>query len=293
MTKACNGPPWWMPIWMKSSGCALAAAKRFSKKRRRGLPVWARSIAITRSTSSASSGRMARAGAAAAGIICTLSCACDVFLIEACLRFRVHVLFQQRQQRHFLLLDVNQHALAQLLPEPAELLPLRFVETARGRLARKSRHRNADRPHRIVLVGQVRADGLVADLVEVGEETVLLEGEMALDLGFHAGGEIRQELGDALLAAHGRAPAVAREQLLQPLHQRNGGAVLLVQRPADAVGEAHRLPHACSCSYLASRSSWLSTQSGFGTMHSAGHTSLHCGSSWAPTHSVHFIGSMT
>ena len=28
-------------------------------------------------------------------------------------------------------------------------------------------------------------------------------------------------------------------------------------------------------------------------MQSAGQTSMHCGSSWAPTHSVHLVGSMT
>src|SRR5215468_11898435 len=50
--------------------------------------------------------------------------------------------------------------------------------------------------------------------------------------------------------------------------------------------------HACSCWYFARRSSLLSVQSGLGKMQFAGQTSLHCGSSSAPTHSVHFIGSM-
>src|SRR5262245_53935961 len=132
-------------------------------------------MAITRSTSSASSGRMARSGAAAAGIICTPSCACDIFLIEARLRLGIHVLLQQRQQRHLLLLDVYQHAVAQLPAELAETLPRQLIEAARSRVSGQSREFNTDRPHRVVFLGEMRPDGLVADLVEIGEETVLLE----------------------------------------------------------------------------------------------------------------------
>ena len=49
----------------------------------------------------------------------------------------------------------------------------------------------------------------------------------------------------------------------------------------------------CSDSYFAISSSGLSTKSGFCTMQSAGQTSLHWGSSSAPTHSVHLSALMT
>jgi hypothetical protein len=49
----------------------------------------------------------------------------------------------------------------------------------------------------------------------------------------------------------------------------------------------------CSPSYFAISSSGVSAKSGFGTMQSAGHTSMHCGSSSAPTHSVQRAGSIT
>src|SRR6516165_4754670 len=92
-----------------------------------------------------------------------------------------------------------------------------------------------------------------------------------------------------------RRPAapVTPNKLLQPLHKRDGGPVFFVQGLADAIGETHRRTHAWSCLYFSSSSSLLSVQSGFGTMQLAGQTSLHCGSSSAPTHSVHFIGSIT
>jgi hypothetical protein len=49
----------------------------------------------------------------------------------------------------------------------------------------------------------------------------------------------------------------------------------------------------CSASYFACSSSGDSTKSGCCTMQSAGQTSLHCGSSSAPTHSVQRNGSIT
>src|SRR5207342_2685935 len=63
----------------------------------------------------------------------------------------------------------------------------------------------------------------------------------------------------------------------------------------DAVskGRAGLRHYPCNCLYFSSSSSFVSRKSGFSKMQFEGQTSLHCGSSSAPTHSVQRRESIT
>jgi tRNA G18 (ribose-2'-O)-methylase SpoU len=126
--------------------------------------------------------------------------------------------------------------------------------------------------------------------------------ETRLLVGFHAvTARLRQrpESVRTLYVARGRQDARARDLL-----QRAQAAGTTIHPVDDrrleelARGERHQgvvavvdatLPHVT----LAISSSGDSRKSGCSTMQSAGHTSRHCGSSSAPTHSVQRSGSMT
>jgi hypothetical protein len=92
----------------------------------------------------------------------------------------------------------------------------------------------------------------------------------------------------AIMAAKGLMPeAQARAlmfEILPKLRRWQSGQGGRSARPRGQ--PCSRAYFACNCSF---DSLWL----GSGTMQSAGHTSMHCGSSCAPTHSVHLSGSIT
>ena len=75
------------------------------------------------------------------------------------------------------------------------------------------------------------------------------------------------------------APAVLRRAA-----GRRGAAAVALRVPRFA---------AISASYFRRSSSFVSTWSGLTGMQSTGQTSTHCGVSKCPTHSVHFVGSIT
>src|SRR6266536_5830958 len=130
-------------------------------------------------------------------------------------------------------------------PNVPELVPSGAVESVVARVARQCSQQRPQRPHRRMLAGQMRADRLVADRIEIGEQLRLLEGEMPLDVRPELSGEFVEKLRDAALV-RGRGAALARDQLLEPLHQRDGRLMLLVERLTDAVAEAHcALPNVC------------------------------------------------
>src|SRR6516162_300936 len=158
----------------------------------------------------------------------------------------VHDFLDERQQRHFLLLDMPLQALTQLLAGTTKLVPAGFVEAAGSRLPRKCSNVETYRANRDVFVGQMRADRFFADRAEIGEQMLLLEGEVPLDLALHGRGKIEQQLqNDAITGVRG-AMTVARDQLLKSLNERDSCLVLLMKRLADAIGEVHRRAHACS-----------------------------------------------
>ena len=99
---------------------------------------------------------------------------------------------------------------------------------------------HAERPHGRMLARQVRADVGVAYSLQIRKEMVFLERKMALDFRFHAGRQIGQQTRDIAVGLVRRTTApTARQQLLKPLHQGDGRAMLVMQRLADPVGEAH------------------------------------------------------
>jgi len=70
---------------------------------------------------------------------------------------------------------------------------------------------------------------------------IFLESEMTLDLRFHAGRQVGQQPRNSAIGCIRRAAAPgARQHLLQSLHQSDGRAMLVMQRLADPIGEAHR-----------------------------------------------------
>src|SRR5262252_8795286 len=138
-------------------------------------------------------------------------------------------------------------ALTQLPARTTKLVPAGFVEAAGSRLLRKCSNVETYRPNRDVLFGQMRADRFFADRAEIGEQMLLLKGEVPLDLALHGRGKIEQELQNDAIAGVRRAMTVARDQLLKPLHERDSCPMLRMKRLADAIGEVHRRAHACSC----------------------------------------------
>ena len=96
------------------------------------------------------------------------------------------------------------------------------------------------RPHRIVLGRKMRPDRAVAGAIEKRKKLLFLEIEVTLDFRLHAGRQIGHEPRRGLIRSRRRLAALPREKLLEPLHQRDGCAVLLVQNLTDAVGECHR-----------------------------------------------------
>src|SRR5262249_58520427 len=86
----------------------------------------------------------------------------DVFLIEPFFRFGIHVLLDHRQQRHLLLLDVGEHAVAEIASQTREFFPFGRRESVGRGGARDLRHAGADRADGGMLARQMLADAGIA-----------------------------------------------------------------------------------------------------------------------------------
>src|SRR5262249_53634635 len=133
----------------------------------------------------------------------------------------VHDFLDERQQRHFFLLDMPLQALTQLLAGTTKLVPAGFVEAAGSRLPRKCSNAETCRANREVFVSQMRPDRFSADRAEIGKKMLPLKGEMPLDPALQGRGKIEQLLQHNAIAGVRGAMTVALDQLLKPLHERD------------------------------------------------------------------------
>jgi hypothetical protein len=163
----------------------------------------------------------------------------DIIFIKARFGVGIHDLVEQRQKRHFFLLNMREHPLTQFEPDTPEFGPSRLIESLAGCFASKRRELQAQWPHRLVLGRQVGADCIVASRFEIGKKLFFFEIEVTLDFGLNPRRQIGQELRHSSIFPVRHARAMSRHQLLKPLHERNGGPMLFVQNLTDAIGKVH------------------------------------------------------
>src|ERR1700694_3355465 len=129
--------------------------------------------------------------------------------------------------------------LDQLEARGLERVPARGVQLGRARAFDEPEKRAGDRADRLVLFEQQLRELALAALVQPRKELLLLEVEMARDLVFERGSELREQRAPDRIVGSGRLGAQARERLLETAEQAEHGDVLLIQLATDLALQFH------------------------------------------------------